>query len=235
MSKKPKTYFNWSSGKDSALALYELMQENQLDITCLLTSVNSHYDRVSMHGLRSDVLEVQAKAIGIPLNVLEVPENPDMETYNNLMLGKVEELKSNGYTDTVFGDIFLEDLRAYREKMLAAHQIKAHFPLWKKDTKVLLQRFLDLGFRAVIVCLDTSKLDASLLGQELSETLIQQFPKEVDPCGENGEFHTFCFDGPIFDHPIDFELGDKVFKTYDNPSDAAKNITFGFCDVLLKN
>ncbi len=235
MPEKPKTYFNWSSGKDSALALYELKQEDQLDIACLLTSVNSYYDRVSMHGLRRDVLEAQAKAIGIPLDILEVPENPDMETYNNLMLGKVTELKSNGYTDTVFGDIFLEDLRAYREKMLASHHIKAHFPLWKKDTKALLHRFFDLGFRAVIVCLDTSKLDVSLLGQELSSNMVKQLPKEVDPCGENGEFHTFCFDGPIFNQPVAFELGEKVFKTYDNPSDKAKSIRFGFCDVLLKS
>lgn len=234
MTQKSKTYFNWSSGKDSALALYYLLQEGNITIDRLLTTVNSHYDRVSMHGLRKDVLEAQAKAIGIPLDVVEVPENPSMDEYNTLMQNKVQELKSEGYTHTVFGDIFLEDLKQYREGMLRPLDIEPIFPIWKKDTKALLQEFLELGFKAVIVCINNSKLDASFLGKELSLELMDQFPIDVDPCGENGEFHTFCFDGPIFNQPVAFELGERIFKSYDSPSDASKSIQFGFCDLLLK-
>ncbi|WP_420603135.1 diphthine--ammonia ligase [Flagellimonas sp.] len=235
MPQKPKTYFNWSSGKDSALALYYLQEQNQHDIGSLLTTVNAHYDRVSMHGLRREVLETQAKAVGIPLDVLEVPEKPSMEEYNTLMENKIEVLKSLGYTHTAFGDIFLEDLKVYREKMLASVGIQTLFPIWKRDTQELLQEFFELGFRAVIVCINNSKLDASFLGKELSPALIEKFPEDVDPCGENGEFHTFCFNGPIFANPIDFEIGEKVFKTYDDPSSKKSTIKFGFCDILLKN
>ncbi|UII81211.1 diphthine--ammonia ligase [Flagellimonas sp. CMM7] len=234
MAQKPKTYFNWSSGKDSALALYHLLQQNDLEIDCLLTTVNSHYNRVSMHGLRKEVLEAQAAEIGIPLDILEVPENPSMEEYNGLMGDKIKQLKAVGYTQTVFGDIFLEDLKQYREQMLAKYDIKAIFPLWKRDTKDLIHEFLELGFKAVIVCINSSKLDTSFLGKELSLELINQLPEDVDPCGEHGEFHTFCFDGPIFTNPIAFEVGEKVYKTYDDPSDKTKNIKFGFCDITLK-
>lgn len=235
MVQKPKTYFNWSSGKDSAMALYQLLQQNDLEIDRLLTTVNSHYNRVSMHGLRKEVLEAQAAEIGIPLDIIEVPENPSMEDYNTLMGNKMKQLKSEGYTHTAFGDIFLEDLKVYREEMLASVGIQTIFPIWKRDTRELLDEFFALGFRAVIVCINNSKLDTSFLGKELSLELIEQFPKDVDPCGENGEFHTFCFDGPIFPNPIPFEIGEKVFKTYDDPSDKTKNIKFGFCDVLLRS
>nr|WP_299070904.1 adenine nucleotide alpha hydrolase [uncultured Allomuricauda sp.] len=234
MVKKPKTYFNWSSGKDSALALYYLLQQNKFTVNRLLTTVNAHYNRVSMHGLHRKVLEAQVKSIGIPLDIIEVPENPSMEDYNNLMGAKMEQLKSEGYTHAAFGDIFLEDLKVYREQMLASVGIETIFPIWKRDTRKLLEEFFHLGFRAVIVCINNSKLDASFLGQELSPELLNQFPKDVDPCGENGEFHTFCFDGPIFTNPIAFTLGEKVYKTYDNPSDKENSIRFGFCDIILK-
>ncbi|MFS4454880.1 ATP-binding protein [Maribacter sp. 2304DJ31-5] len=234
MAQKPKTYFNWSSGKDSALALYHILQQGQFKIDRLLTTINAHYNRVSMHGLRKEVLEAQTAAIGIPLDILEVPENPSMEDYNILMGHKMEQLKSAGYSHTVFGDIFLEDLKKYREQMLSPHNIKAIFPIWKKDTRLLIQEFLALGFRAVIVCIDNSKLENSFLGQELSLELIDKLPQNVDSCGENGEFHTFCFDGPIFNAPIAHEIGPTIFKTYDNPSDKKNPIQFGFCDVVLK-
>lgn len=230
----PKAYFNWSSGKDSALALYYLQQNPDFKVDRLLTTVNSHYNRVSMHGLRKEVLEAQAKAIGISLDILYVPENPSMEDYNALMKIKTQELVSEGYQDTIFGDIFLEDLKVYRENMLAPFGIKCHFPLWKRNTKELIEEFFHLGFRAVIVCLDNTKLDESLLGAELTPELINKLPQNVDPCGENGEFHTFCFDGPIFNYPIEFNLGEKKFHTYKNPSNKEKDIVFGFCDILLE-
>ncbi|MEM8847384.1 MAG: diphthine--ammonia ligase [Bacteroidota bacterium] len=234
MTQKSKTYFNWSSGKDSALALHYLLRDGNTSIDCLLTTVNSHYDRVSMHGLRRSILEAQAEAVGIPLDILQVPENPSMEEYNTLMKNKVSELKSKGYTRTVFGDIFLEDLKQYREDMLRPLGIESVFPIWKKDTKALLQEFLELGFRAVVVCINNSKLDKSFLGKELSMEFMEQLPEDVDPCGENGEFHTFCFDGPIFKYPVAFELGEQTFRAYDDPSDKSEKIQFGFCDVLLK-
>ena len=234
MSQKPKTYFNWSSGKDSALALYYLQRQNHYNIDRLLTTVNAHYNRVSMHGLRRVVLESQARAIGIPLDVLEVPESPSMEEYSTLMGNKIEDLKNRGYTHTAFGDIFLEDLKVYREKMLSSVGIQTIFPIWKRDTRELLEEFFELGFRAVIVCINNSLLDASFLGKELSLELIDKFPENVEPCGENGEFHTFCFDGPIFNSPVEFALGETIFRTYDNPSDKQNPIKFGFCDVLLK-
>jgi uncharacterized protein (TIGR00290 family) len=198
MEQKPKTYFNWSSGKDSALALHYLLEQGHYEIDRLLTTVNAHYNRVSMHGLPRKVLEAQAAAVGIPLDILEVPEKPSMEQYNELMRTTVTQLRSEGYTHTGFGDIFLEDLKQYREEMLNPYGLTTLFPLWKKDTKQLMEEFLGLGFRAVIICINNSKLDASFLGQELSQELLNKFPSDVDPCGENGEYHTFCFDGPIF-------------------------------------
>ncbi|WP_435624380.1 diphthine--ammonia ligase [Flagellimonas sp.] len=228
-----KTYFNWSSGKDSALALYYLLRQGNISIDRLLTTVNGHYARVSMHGLRRSVLEAQTEAIGIPLDVIEVPENPSMEQYDALMKKKVLELKAAGYTHTIFGDIFLEDLKKYREAMFRPLGIQPIFPLWKKDTKELLQEFIELGFRAIIVCINNSKLEKSFLGKELSLELMERFPEDVDPCGENGEFHTFCFDGPIFQYPVAFEVGEQIFKAYNNPSDSSKSIQFGFSDILL--
>ncbi|MCL6267015.1 adenine nucleotide alpha hydrolase [Flagellimonas myxillae] len=234
MSQKAKTFFNWSSGKDSALALYHLQQGKQFQIDTLLTTVNAHYNRVSMHGLRREVLEAQTKSIGIPLEIVEVPEKPSMETYNELMATKMQQMVSKGHTHAAFGDIFLEDLKAYREKMLATQGIKTVFPIWKKDTKELFLEFLNLGFKSKIICINNSKLDEAFLGAELSPELLKEFPSDVDPCGENGEFHTFCHNGPIFDHPIPIVTGKKVFKTYDDPSSASGNIQFGFLDVQLK-
>ncbi|MEM9362418.1 MAG: diphthine--ammonia ligase [Bacteroidota bacterium] len=234
MNQKPKTYFNWSSGKDSALALHYLLREGNTTIERLLTTVNGHYNRVSMHGLQRSVLEAQAEAIGIPLDILEVPENPSMVEYNALMENKVLELKAEGYTHTVFGDIFLEDLKQYRENMLRPLGIEPIFPIWKKDTEALLQEFLELGFRAVVICINNSKLNKSFLGKELSMEFLNSLPKDVDPCGENGEFHSFCFDGPIFKYPVAFELGEQTFRAYKDPSDKDEKIQFGFCDILLQ-
>ncbi|MEM9649144.1 MAG: ATP-binding protein [Bacteroidota bacterium] len=234
MPQKPKMYFNWSSGKDSALALYHLLKQNTHKVDRLLTTVNAHHDRVSMHGLRREVLVAQAKSVGIPLDILEVPEKPSMETYNALMESKIKALVSDGYSHAAFGDIFLEDLKQYREKMLGKYNISCVFPIWKRNTKDLITEFLELGFRTIIICINNSLLDESFLDAEITPELLARLPDNVDPCGENGEFHTFCFDGPLFDHPIAFELGEKVFRTYDNPSDATAPIPFGFCDVLLK-
>lgn len=230
--KTNKTYFNWSTGKDSALALYHLLQDKDYDVQYLLTSVNATHNRVSMHGLRRALMERQIQGIGLPYGTIELPEQPDMAAYESRMKNVVAGLKQNGFGYAAFGDIFLEDLRAYREKQLAAFDIKAVFPLWKKDTRELMHEFLDLGFRAVVVCVDARLLDVSFCGRIIDKKFIEDLPPNVDPCGENGEFHTFCFDGPIFKNAIPFEIGEKVYRTYPAPSDKEKEMGFWFCDLL---
>lgn len=232
-----KTYFNWSSGKDASLALYYLQKEGKYHIDKLLTSINTHFDRVSMHGLRRALLVKQAQEIGLPLQTIELPEEPTMEIYNHLMQDTVGQLKSEGYTHTAFGDIFLEDLKKYREEQLKAFEIQPIFPLWKRNTKELITEFLDLGFRAVIITINSELLDKSFVGREIDKDFIQDLPSNVDPCGENGEFHTFCFDGPIFKNPIKFSIGEKVFRAYKRPKNEEKNnisseMGFWFCDLL---
>ncbi|WP_044403915.1 diphthine--ammonia ligase [Lacinutrix sp. Hel_I_90] len=234
-----KTYFNWSSGKDSALALYYLLQDSNYTIGKLVTSVNTHFNRVSMHGLPLNLLKAQTNAIGIPLQTIGLPEQPSMEDYETIMTKVVSTLKAEGFTHSVFGDIFLEDLKRYRENNLAKFQIKTIFPLWKKDTRDLINEFLDLGFKAVIVCANAQYFSEDFVGQTITKELIENLPKEVDVCGENGEFHTFCYDGPIFKRPVSFAIGEKVYREYNSPKtddaicDSGKT-GFWFCDLVLK-
>lgn len=232
---KEKLYMNWSSGKDATLALYHLKKIDLFDVDLLFTTISKDNNRVSMHGLHKDLLQAQADAIGLPLELLELPDSPEMTTYNQLMQEKMDKLKSKGYKHTAFGDIFLEDLRAYREKQLSKMGIKAHFPLWKKDTKQLMKDFLSLGFKAVVVSANAKWFDPTVFGQAITQAWVDDLPEEVDACGENGEFHTFCFDGPIFKNPIPIKFGKSVKKSYPNPSDNNKFIDFWFGDLLLKD
>lgn len=238
---KHKTYFNWSSGKDSALALYHILQDKQFSVDELITTVNSHYNRVSMHGLRQELLLAQTNAINIPASLIELPEMPSMEVYEQKMLETVSRLKNDGFTHTAFGDIFLEDLRVYREAQLAKQDIKAIFPIWKRDTKKLLNEFLDLGFKTIIVCANSKYFGEDFVGTIIDKKFIENLPEGVDPCGENGEFHTFCFDGPIFKNPIPFTIGEKVYREYDNPKTDNDSVCksddekYGvwYCDLVL--
>lgn len=237
MSQKLKTYFNWSSGKDASLAFYHLQKDPKFHIDKLITSINAYHDRVSMHGLRRELLEKQVQEIGIPLDLIELPEQPTIEVYNKLLTHAVKNLQSGGYTHCGFGDIFLEDLRTYREEQLKPYDITCSFPLWQRNTKELIKEFLDLGFRAITVCIKSELLDVSFLGREIDESFINDLPSNVDPCGENGEFHTFCFDGPIFSNPIKFEIGEKIYREYKNPKQKNKlesngKMGFWFCDLL---
>ncbi len=232
-----KTYFNWSSGKDAALALYYLQKEGKYKVDKLLTSVNEFHNRVAMHGLRSVLLMQQAKAIGLPLTTVHLPEEPSMEDYNHIMETTVQELQNEGYQHCGFGDIFLEDLRAYREAQLKPFGIHAHFPLWKQDTKALLEAFIGLGFKAIVICTKAALLDKSFVGRELDASFINDLPANVDPCGEHGEFHTFCYDGPIFKEPVKFSLGEKVYRAYKAPTDSdmsaeTSDMGFWFCDLI---
>ncbi|MCK0157531.1 diphthine--ammonia ligase [Cellulophaga sp. F20128] len=239
-----KTYFNWSTGKDSALALYKLQQSNTYTVDKLLTTVSAAYNRVSMHGVRVELLEAQAKSIGLPLTTILLDEKASMESYNAAMKTAMENLLTEKYTHCVFGDIYLEDLKIYREEKLKEVGVTGVFPLWKQNTKKLLKEFLQLGFKAITVCVNAKLLDPSFCGRILDENFLKDLPENVDPCGENGEFHTFVFDGPIFKDPIAFHIGEKVLKNYtstkdedDCYSDQPKSwdTSFWYCDLLIKN
>jgi uncharacterized protein (TIGR00290 family) len=177
----------------------------------------------------------QLESIGLPFGTIELPEEPSMETYEVLMKNAVERLRSEGFTCAVFGDIFLEDLRKYREEQLKGFGIGTVFPLWKNDTKKLLAEFIHLGFKAIVVCVNAELLDESFAGRIIDQAFLEDLPANVDPCGENGEFHTFCFDGPIFRHPVAFTKGKTIYREYKLPvtSDNHKDsIGFWFCDLL---
>jgi uncharacterized protein (TIGR00290 family) len=233
--------FNWSGGKDSSLALYHCLQNTDLDIKYLVTTINDSVNRISMHGVRYALLAEQAKQIGISLYEVRLPEMPTMSAYDSTMSFHLEKLKAEGITHSIFGDIFLEDLKKYREDQLADVGLTAIFPLWKRDTKELINEFLNLGFKTVIAC--TQEKLGDFLGEVIDEELISKLPADVDVCGENGEFHTFAFAGPIFKNPIKYSLGEKLFKSYQAPKNAddncfqkedeqPKNLGFWYIDLV---
>lgn len=237
-----KAYMNWSGGKDSSLALYKILKNKDFQIDYLLTSINKAYGRISMHGVRIELLYKQAESLGIPLKTLELPEQPTMDEYEEIMKQKIREIKNEGIHDTIFGDIFLEDLRKYREEKLQEANIKAHFPLWKIPTHQLMRDFINQGFKAIIVCVNEKHLDKSFCGRLIDQSFIDDLPANVDVCGENGEYHSFVFDGPIFKTPIPFTKGEIVYREYKKPSDnntdvcgtnepEQKQMGFYFCDL----
>ena len=239
--------FNWSSGKDSALALYKTLQNPEIEIACLLTSVNQQYQRISMHGVRVGLLQQQAESIGLPLEIMLIPEMPTMEVYEKVMRETLAKLKNQGVTHSIFGDIFLEDLRKYREVKLAEIDFEGIFPLWKIPTLELIQEFIGLGFKTIVVCVNERFLNKSFVGRVIDQDFINDLPENVDVCGENGEFHTFTFDGPIFSEPIAFEIGEIVYRKYEKPekedssntacdTSASDAFDFGFwyCDLIQK-
>jgi uncharacterized protein (TIGR00290 family) len=236
-------YFNWSGGKDSALALWKTGKEKKFRVEYLLTSMNSFHDRVSMHGVRRELLNEQAASLGIPLITVELPEQPSMNEYETAMLIKLNWMKEQGIMHSIFGDIFLEDLKKYREEKLATAGIECVFPIWKRDTKELMMEFIDAGFKAIIVCVNERFLDKSFCGRSLDKTFCNDLPAAVDICGENGEFHTFVYDGPIFNYPVPFKKGEIVYKEYRAPEGVdysshhfsgatERNYGFYFCDLL---
>lgn len=239
-----KVLFNWSSGKDSSLALYKLLQNKEYKVEYLFTSVSEKYNRISMHGVRKELLEQQAINIGIPLKILSLPETPTMESYNQAMKNALIPLVNEGIAFSAFGDIFLEDLKKYREEKLADVGLKGLFPLWKIDTRELINEFLDLGFKTIVTCVNSEFLDQSFVGRVIDEKFIQDLPKNVDVCGENGEFHTFTFDGPIFKTPVEFEIGEIVYREYNKPKSSSNEVCntndnklkygFWYVDLLLK-
>jgi len=213
--------FCWSGGKDSAMALHMLLKKNEFHIAALLTTVTEGYERISMHGVRRELLERQAQSIGLPLHEVRIPPQCVNPIYEARMEEALRIHLEKGIRKVAFGDIFLEDLRAYREKNLARIGMSAIFPIWKRDTRELIRAFHADRFRAVAVCVDSKVLDPSFAGRELDESFFRDLPPHADPCGENGEFHTFVFDGPIFQSPIPVRTGEIVNRD-----------GFIFCDLL---
>lgn len=235
MNKKEKCIFCWSGGKDSALALYKVLQENKFEVVALLTTLNENFRRISMHGVREILVDQQVVSIGLPLIKMYVNEGTNKE-YEKNMEALLLQYKAKGVTKIIFGDIFLNDLREYREKNLAKVGLTAEFPLWKKDTSELVDEFLKLGFKTITCCVNDAYLSSEEVGVEINKKFVEKLPANVDPCGENGEFHTFCYEGPIFKMPLKFKIGKKVYKPLKIKTDhtAAIPTTKGFwyCDLL---
>jgi uncharacterized protein (TIGR00290 family) len=203
-----KTLLSWSTGKDSAWSLHVLRQQPDIEVVGLFTTVNAAFDRVAMHAVRRKLLEAQAAAAGLPLHVIEIPWPCPNEAYEAAMGGFVAEQKAQGIAAMAFGDLFLEDIRAYREAKLAGSGIAPLFPLWGRPTGVLAREMIAGGLKAHLTCVDPKKLPPSFAGRAFDEQLLADLPEGVDPCGENGEFHTCVFAGPMLKHPIDVRPGE---------------------------
>lgn len=209
---KPKILLSWSSGKDSAWALHVLRQRGDVEIVGLLTTINTHFQRVAMHGTRCELLKAQAAAAHLPLWVVPLPWPCSNEIYEQAMAAACASAISEGISGVAFGDLFLEDVRRYREDRLRGTGLEPIFPIWGRDTRDLISEMIDAGLRARIVCVDPAKLPADLVGRDLDHELVHRLPAGVDPCGEKGEFHTFAYAGPMFYKPIAIESGETVTR-----------------------
>ncbi|HSA57822.1 MAG TPA: hypothetical protein VLE53_19070 [Gemmatimonadaceae bacterium] len=214
VSARKRVLLAWSSGKDSAWALHRLRDDPTLELAGLLTTLNAAADRVAMHGVRRELLEAQAAALGLALFPVHLPSPCSNEAYERLMADAMRVAREHGVTHVAFGDLFLEDVRAYRIRSLSGTGIEPLFPIWcsAADTPALARQMVSAGVRAVITCVDTQQLPSSFLGREFSAELLRDLPPSVDPCGERGEFHTFCYAGPAFDVPLRVTTGETVAR-----------------------
>jgi uncharacterized protein (TIGR00290 family) len=203
---------SWSGGKDSSLALWVLREELEIEPVALLTTLTEDYDRISMHAVRGELLRAQAQATGVELVEIGIPASCSNEVYGERMEGALGQPPLDKVKTIAFADLYLEDIRAYREERLAAAGRECLFPLWGRHTAALAREFIDAGFEATLVSVDPSQLDPSFVGRRYDEELLADLPASVDPCGENGEFHTFVHAGPVFDAPIEIELGEVVTR-----------------------
>lgn len=243
---REKIVFCWSGGKDSALALNRLLKGERYEIVSLLTTCNEHFQRVSMHGVRLELLERQAESIGLPLEKVFVSQRSSNEEYQQKMSACLRAHKAEGVSGCAFGDIFLEDLKRWREENLASIGMRGVFPIWKIDSGELIREFFAFGFGTVICCINDAYLDESAVGRNLDREFIDSLPANVDPCGENGEFHSFAFTGPIFRQPVKFKVGEKIYRPVEvtHPTHSTnsayvcptsgprKTKGFWFCDLL---
>ena len=212
---------SWSGGKDSCLALYEIQKARDYQVAALLTTVTRDYDRISMHGVRRVLLERQATSLSLPLHEVFITKDATNQEYETKMEEALSVYREQGIDAVVFGDLFLEEIRAYRDQFLARHNMHGIYPVWLRDTTEFIREFVKLGFRAVITCVDGHALDPSFAGMLIDEKFLSLLPSQIDPCGENGEFHTFVFDGPNFREPVKFSIGERVARD-----------SFWFCDLL---
>ena len=218
---KEKIILSWSGGKDSSLAHYYIQEKNACEIVALLTTVTEGYDRVSMHGVQRTLLEQQVGSLGLPLQKVYIPRDSSNEEYESRMKEVLLGYQGENINAAGFGDIFLADVRRYREEKLAQIGMKAIFPLWKRDTSELIRDFIDLGFKAIVTCVDSRVLDSSFAGKLINDDFISLLPSDVDPSGENGEFHSFVIDGPIFRQRIKVSIGEIISRG-----------PFYFCDLV---
>jgi len=219
---KENVLFAWSGGKDSSFALFELQKKADCRIVALLPPLTEDYDRISMHGVRRELLERQAGEIGLPLEKVLISKTCSNQEYEDKMRQVLTKYQGLGVSSVVFGDIFLEDLKKYREENLAKGGMKGIFPIWKRNTTQLAEEFIAKGFKAILTCVDSKVLDPKFTGREFDGSLLAELPPGVDPCGENGEFHSFVYDGPIFRKPIAVKKGEIV----------CRENRFYFCDVM---
>lgn len=217
----PRVALSWSGGKDSCMALAELQREGRYAVAGLLTMVTREYDRVSMHGVRRQLLERQAESLGYPLHPVFLSRGADNAEYEDRMKEALARLGESGVTAVAFGDLFLQDVRAYRERLVAEAGFQAVFPIWGRETGSLARTFIEAGYRAIVTCVDPRVLDPSFAGHMIDGDFLRRLPPEVDPCGENGEFHSFVVDGPIFRAPVGCEVGKTVVRD-----------SFCFCDLV---
>ena len=216
-----RAWMSWSSGKDSTAALHAARQDPSLRVAGLLVTVNAAVDRVAMHAVRRTLLHAQAERVGLPLHVVEIPSPCPNDVYEDRMAEAMALARRNGIEAVVFGDLFLADVRAYREQMLEGTGIRPLFPLWGRTTSQLAREMIETGIRAILTCVDPAKLPSPFAGRAFDETLLRDLPAGIDPCGERGEFHTFVWDGPGFSEPIDVQTGEIVTRD-----------GFVFCDVV---
>jgi uncharacterized protein (TIGR00290 family) len=213
---------SWSGGKDSALALTEIKNSGRYEIAALLTTVTKDYDRISMHGVRRSLLEQQAESLGLRLEEIFITKNASNEEYESSMRDVLSKYRESGINAVVIGDIFLEDVRKYREQKLSLLDMHGIFPIWAVETRELIARFIRAGFKAITTCVDIKVLGKEFVGRELDQAFLAELPDGVDPCGENGEYHSFVYDGPIFSRRIPITIGEKVLREN----------RYYFCDLI---
>jgi uncharacterized protein (TIGR00290 family) len=233
IGEREKVVVCWSGGKDSAMALHEIEQGGRYEVASLITTCSEEFGRISAHGVRVELAARQADSIGLPLETVYVKTHVCNDEYRQAMAQCLLAQRARGVSAVVFGDIFLDDLRAWREAELAELGLRAIFPLWKRDTRRLIAEFIDLGFGSVVCCVSDACLDERALGRKIDWSFLNALPANVDPCGENGEFHTFAFDGPIFKEPIRYDVGGTVYRPIEYGSqDASGPKGFWFCDLV---
>ena len=219
---RERVVLSWSGGKDSTMAAYHLLASQKYEITALLTTVTEEFDRISMHGVRRELLEQQAESLGIPLRMMMIPKDCTNEIYEARMRETLGHFKAQGITKIAFGDLFLEDVKQYRDERLSQVGMTGLYPIWMRDTEELVRTFIGLGFKALLACVDTEAIDASFAGREIDLALLADLPQSADPCGEYGEYHSFVYAGPIFKQAIACRAGAAVRRTP----------RFNYCEIV---